>query len=403
MSATSNSSNWFGSNGSNANTAGTLLSTNGFNLEADRNSNGSLYGGNDLLASLRASSTTASFQTSPNASKSAETSRLLSLNSSIVDEPISPEDEAAIAEFSPEIRSKLVEVLRRHPEGILGSQLPESYRKIFGEKLILETKKGRKIKLMNILDGHPNARKDTSGILKWFYVPPTEEGSLSQYAAATDAYSRGIEIDILPPEAFPTLSWLRDHDMSMYNWAGNDKEWTEYALRLRPEIALKFEVETEILQAIKSRTACDLSIHSDSLYGQMEKFLVFVKGENNKNLVAMQRAIEFVNQILRSILPSTASKGDDGSDEVYEDDMEEEPVDGGDRVHRTLEIPLNGIPLITGKNNKKLYLLRKKSGAYINLATKVKGKGPAKLTISGIAPHVEAAIMLVKAALTENA
>jgi hypothetical protein len=236
-------------------------------------------------------------------------------------------------------------------------------------------------------------------------VPPAEEGSLSQYAAAknTDAYSRGIEIDILPPEAFPTLSWLREHDMSMYNWAGNDKEWTEYALRLRPEIALKFEVETEILQAIKSRTACDLSIHSDSLYGQMEKFLVFVKGENNKNLVAMQRAIEFVNQILRSILPSTASKGDDGSDEVYEDNMEEEPVDGGDRVHRTLEIPLNGIPLITGKNNKKLYLLRKKSGAYINLVTKVKGKGPAKLTISGIAPHVEAAIMLVKAALTENA
>ena len=38
-----------------------------------------------------------------------------------------------------------------------------------GEKLVLENTRGRKLKLLHVLDGHPNVRKEKIGTYKWFY------------------------------------------------------------------------------------------------------------------------------------------------------------------------------------------------------------------------------------------
>jgi hypothetical protein len=47
------------------------------------------------------------------------------------------------AQFPPEFIDKLVAVLKRYgSDGLLGSQFPEAYKKLHGEKLVLENKKG---------------------------------------------------------------------------------------------------------------------------------------------------------------------------------------------------------------------------------------------------------------------
>lgn len=109
----------------------------------------------------------------------------------------------------------------KHPEGILGSQFPDAYNRLYKEKLVLKTHKGRKIKLLNVLEGHPNVRNEKRGILKWFYVPSNPQddcgnsftsSSLCPVRETASSLSSnlppGIEVDLLAADVFPKLAWL---------------------------------------------------------------------------------------------------------------------------------------------------------------------------------------------------
>jgi KH domain len=410
----------------------------------------------------------------------------------------------ARAALSPEFIEKIVAVLRHcHPEGILGSQFPEAYRRLYGEKLVLEDKKGRRLKLLHVLDGHPNVRKEQLGAYKWFYRETPGSGSgagnspsagvganmaftsstgsktmskaeakaallaakLAARATAAQSklggmpvdsgfhqtqapasggaappanYEPGIEGDLLPASSYPSVAWLRDYNMEMFRWAGNAKEWTEYAMRLQPSICAVLEApESDILSSLRQCSGCEISIGSDTLYGKSEKFLVFVRGDSGQpSNAAMTRALEMFGNLLMTDLrgylgtsPShnaisvTSNKASSrsgsytgysaSSEEPNYDDAEDEDDDVHSheagksdhiegRVHRVLEIPQSSVGLIAGKGGKRLYAMRKKSGAYIALVSKGKNRGPAKLTISGSAASVEVALNLVKVAITSN-
>jgi hypothetical protein len=325
------------------------------------------------------------------------------------------DDDDAVSEetvrVSADVREKLVEVLRLSGDvGILGSQLPEAFRKYYGDKLLLETKRGRRVKLINILDGHPNARKDTRGMLKWFYVPSLLSPAIAansggQTFAAADSSKipmRGkgsIERDVLAPDAFPTLAWLADHNMNMFKWTGNSSEWTHFALRLRPDVAAIIEGDADGVASLRRRSGCEVKLGREILHGNVEKFLVFTRGEQGAaSNGAIVVALDLINNLLKELLPTLDSHAA----------VSTKTSPGGaidDRVHKNIEIPAASIGLILGKSNKRLQLMRRKSGAYMNLVTKgnKSSKGSAKLTLSGTPENVEMAVQLVRAALASKA
>ena len=280
---------------------------------------------------------------------------------------------------------------------------------------------GRKLKLIHVLDGHPNVRKEKLGTYKWYYretVTPigsqvklkvvtktavkaikqqTKGAQLSPTVVPTSySGSPGIEVDLLPADSFPCVAWLREEDMHMYRWAGNAKEWTEYAMRLRPDIAASLEGSGgEFLAKLRRQSGCAVSIGSDMLNGKTEKFLVFVRGDSGQpSNGAMTLALEIFSLQLRSELFAQL-------DSPYIDEEEEMrqmgmPLEG--RMQKELEIPAGAVSMITGKNGK-LHAMRKKSGAYIALICKARGQ--ARLTISGTAAAVESALAIGKQALAE--
>jgi hypothetical protein len=405
------------------------------------------------------------------------------------------------AQFPQEFIDKLIAVLRYvGADGVLGSQFPDVYRRIHGEKLVLENRKGRKLKLLHVLDGHPNVRKEKLGTYKWFYkdatdgaaaaVPaptpgpassgaagkgkaaaeakearaaktargnqreakdkgaaaktaspapapaittagaaPGPASALSPGSAAAATYTgpAGVEADLLPADYFPTVAWLRAHDMHMYRWAGNAVEWTEFAMRLTPLVAAV--MDEPLLANLRTRSGCAVSVAVDTLYGVQEKFLVFVRGDSGKpsngNMaVALELWSQMLQTDLRDVLvggavappappaapaapaaPVGAAGDVDGGDpEDYDADAAAASgMHGGDgRIQRVLELPHAAVALIAGKAGKKLYAMRKKSGAYVALVSKSKAKGStASLTISGSVAAVELALNLVKQALAE--
>lgn len=285
--------------------------------------------------------------------------------------------------------------------------------------------------MIHVLDGHPNVRKEKLGTYKWYYketvspigtqvkakVPQraakaakllSKGGALSPPVTPT-SYSGlpGIEVDLLPADSFPCVAWLREEDMHMYRWAGNAKEWTEYAMRLRPDIAATLEssMGESILSKLRSQSGCVVSVGSDMLNGRTEKFLVFVRGDSGQpSNGAMTLALEVFSQQLRcELMPAAIERESTSMDE--EDDREEMRqmgLPGEGRMSKMIEIPQGAVGLITGKSGK-LYAMRKKSGAYIALISKnkTKTKGQAHLTISGTAAAVESALVIVKQALLE--
>jgi len=307
------------------------------------------------------------------------------------------------------LMDKLIEVLRRHPEGILGSQYPEAYRKIYNEKLVLETSNGRKLKLLNVLDGHPNVRKEKSGTWKWFYQEstgqndPMDDLPTEFYPETMDDSTykgdSGIEVDRLTADTFPSVAWLRDFNIHMYQWAGNAFEWTEYAMRLSPEIEYLFSGENHP-DNISKLTNCNISIQTEKLYNKEEKFLVFVRGPNGHPSNAnMSNALDYVSELIRNeFYENGLLTGDFNSQTIglYSNNIND------NRIQRILEIPQHNVGLIAGKGGKKLFAMRKKSGAYMSLVSKSKSNIPAKLTISGTQDSVDIAISLVRNALTEK-
>ena len=235
--------------------------------------------------------------------------------------------------FAPEFIDRLIAVLKEsEPHGILGSAFPEAYRRIWHQRLVLETKRGRKIKLLSVLEGHPNFYKSGArvGGLRLHYretdapIPahadkeytPADleiqsEKSLGEndpdlQQGSTGDADPGLEVDLLGPEAFPSMSWLAQHNMHMYRWAGNEVEWTEYALRCRPDVVRYLlspsqEVggHASILDSIRNMSGCRLSFQSEKLRGEKEKFLVFVRGSSGSvDNTAMTAALELVSQSL---------------------------------------------------------------------------------------------------------
>jgi len=273
---------------------------------------------------------------------------------------------------------------------------------------MLETVKGRKIKLMNILDGHPNARKDTTGILKWFYVPtppgqapaPQIKSAWSNPNRSDKVFASGIEQDLLGPEAFPSVAWMRDYGMHLYRWAGNESEWTEFALRLRPEMASILDSEGEGgLASLRRKSGCDVSISTEKLRGKQEKFCVLVRGETGaKSNGSMTLALELIAQQFRDLIKLTNLDKDETKDDDFSDLSESRGERSNDgRIHRTMELTPYAVSILTGKNNKKLNILRKKSGAYVNIIPPkvVKGtKSSSKLAVSGTAANIEIALTM---------
>ena len=426
------------------------------------------------------------------------------------------------ATFAPEFIDRLISVLKSHPEGILGSAFPEAYRKIYSQRLILETKRGKKIKLLSVLEGHSNFYKSgvRIGGLKFHYKgshepvptdvgdydydmnemnnsppfniidnhtnnglggwgsgididnsPPPglmmqgdhneekfdntgmdeeldqEQDQLDQFGdclnslSSEEAYTgpEGLEVDLLGDEAFPSMAWLAQHRMHMYRWAGNETEWTEYALRLRPDVLAHFRANrpgasVSVLEQIKAGSGCDVSLQAEKLKGKEETFLILVRGDtglasNTAFIIALELANKVIREYLESDLSgkrissnsslSDLSSGNDHENGVgsvggiglgvssssmkdaFEDNGTSKIGEDG-RVHRVLDIPQSAVNIIKGNAGKKLYLIRKKSGAFVNPLTKFKGKGPAKLNISGTPAAVKTAIRLVKECLSSE-
>ena len=95
----------------------------------------------------------------------------------------------------------------------------------------------------------------------------------------------GLEVDLLGPEAFPNMAWLDAHGMHMYRWAGNEVEWTEYALNLTADVLPYINAEPtsqSLLSHLAAESGCDLSIQQERLNGSMGNFLVLVRGSTGQ-------------------------------------------------------------------------------------------------------------------------
>ena len=160
----------------------------------------------------------------------------------------------------------------------------------------------------------------------------------------------------------------------------------------------------------------------EKLHGTVEKFLVFERGpERSPTNALMNTALDLVCQLFRRAVSRgeifIADGSGDDNDISDDDDIPSLPSSTGgdarDRLHnltplgqgryqRVLDIPQLAVGLVAGKLGKKLFAMRKKSGAYMSLVSKLKSSLPAKLTISGTAESVDIAISLVRAALADK-
>ena len=357
--------------------------------------------------------------------------------------------------FPPLTIDRIIQLLKIFgSEGILGSALPELFHKKYGEKLRMDTKYGKRVKLLDMVEGHPNVRLtgEKSGSMKLYYKEPGVGGKVgggkpgaAAVAAVVAAASAsvagnggsaestlsaaiaqelppppytgepGIEVDLLSlPEAMlicDALTWLRDYDMHVYRWAGNPQEWTEFAIRLRPDVIECFEspASPTHVAALMVESGCEMSVETEKLYGKQEKFLRFVRGiTGSPSNAAMASAIVLVSGIVldRMVSADDMMAMADEEGELVEADMGGVPpalslLEAPGRVQQVLDIPPSAVGHVYGKNGKKLNLMRKKSGAYITLVPmkSMKGKGPAKMTISGSLSAVDLVARMVKAAL----
>lgn len=118
----------------------------------------------------------------------------------------------------------------------------------------------------------------------------------------------GIDGDILPDGAFPSVSWLRQYKMHMYRWAGDSKEWTEYAMHLPRElmvVVLGADHKAGLAEVTRL-SRCDVWVDEELLGGSKEKFIVFLRGSSGQpSNVAMGEAIELISEIMRRWVNST--------------------------------------------------------------------------------------------------
>ena len=221
---------------------------------------------------------------------------------------------------------------------------------------------------------------------------------------------------------------------------------SQYAMRLTPRVAAV--LDEPLLASLRARSGCALSVAADSLYGVQETFLVFVRGDSGQpSNAAMAAAVDLWSQLLQTeerlqvrpcVAPDVALCGppsepylmverlclppqdaillatEEGADaEAAASAADTAAAAEGDAaaaaeaaatgkapptgIKRVLDLPAAAVALVAGKGGKKLYAMRKKSGAYVALVSSK--KDGAKLFIAGNILSVEVALGLVKAAL----
>ena len=108
----------------------------------------------------------------------------------------------------------------------------------------------------------------------------------------------GIDADIMPENAFPSVIWLRQYGMHMYMWAGDTKEWTEYAMHI-PSDFLHIFLGTDALIKISDViriSGCEAWISEEILEGRKEKFIVFKRGYSGQpSNSAMNVALDLIS------------------------------------------------------------------------------------------------------------
>jgi len=110
--------------------------------------------------------------------------------------------------------------------------------------------------------------------------------------------SSGIDSDLLPEMKFPSVAWLRQLGMHMYQWAGDNKEWTEYAMHVPAPYTQVFLGPDPIvkLQDLSRMSGCEMWAEEEMLEGRSEKFIVLRRGYNGDPAnVAMNHALEFIS------------------------------------------------------------------------------------------------------------
>ena len=129
----------------------------------------------------------------------------------------------------------------------------------------------------------------------------------------------GIETDILPESAFPSVAWLRQYGMNMFRWAGDSNEWTEYAMRLPPNIASAMfgpdyanpgAQGTPALTELQSGSGCKMWLDKETLMGREEPFLVFLRGPAGQSSnTCMNVALELVSNKMKLLLQPSMGQG----------------------------------------------------------------------------------------------
>jgi len=99
---------------------------------------------------------------------------------------------------------------------------------------------------------------------------------------------------------FQKIAWLSVYDMQVYRWAGNEREWTEFALHLHPDV---LPLVSAMLSFIASESGCEMSIETERLHGQQSKFLRFVRGGIGEPANdSMEKAMDLLSRLLISRL-----------------------------------------------------------------------------------------------------
>lgn len=373
-----------------------------------------------LLTSSTSSSSLSSSSSSPSFST---TTTVVPTTSNAMGSLLSSSSSAAVvgmssfedrSQLNKETMDRMIEILRQHPEGVLGSQFPDIYYKFFQEKLSLETSRGRRLKLLNVLDGHPCVRKEKSGTWRWFFHD-RQGFSASAAALGAEAQALGTIIDVMN---HPWLSVLKDVVSGFFycRMAGNTESTPLcVGFRLLPDIltALSSEDITPTLSDISTKFQCSVAFVEVSIVDDLETCLVY----DYFGKVFNPDVIGAIADMLRQLSPdSSFPESEDDIDSISPRSFvnnnsnnnngsgsgNTSPYNLGGRIQKIFDIPQNAVGLIAGKLGKKLFAMRKKSGAYMNLVSKCKSKAPAKLTISGLPENVNLAISLVQAALADT-
>lgn len=134
--------------------------------------------------------------------------------------------------------------------------------------------------------------------------PPRQHNSFQKQAGPGGGV--GIDADIVRPEMcqsmFPAVAWLARYGMHMYHWAGDSKEWTEYALHLPRDAPHWISGPNgSTLADIQRMSRCQTWIDREVLQHKDEAFLVFHRGTpGQESNLCMNQALQLVSDVMRN-------------------------------------------------------------------------------------------------------